>query len=154
MKLLEGAARRGVDIHLVLPHKSDVLFYSTAVKYYYGRLLRKGIHIYEYQPAILHAKVAVADDRWCTVGSYNLNDLSDLLSIELNVEIFDLKVVGDFSTKLRQIIKTDCLKISKKDFEKPSPIYHFLWKSHYFILVQSLKVLYWMTDKNKDYQIE
>tara|TARA_Y100001933_G_scaffold194235_1_gene194284 strand:- start:20410 stop:21600 length:1191 start_codon:yes stop_codon:yes gene_type:complete len=154
LKLLEGAARRGVDIHLVLPHKSDVLFYSTAVKYYYGRLLRKGIHIYEYQPAILHAKVAVADDRWCTVGSYNLNDLSDLLSIELNVEIFDLKVVGDFSTKLRQIIKTDCLKISKKDFEKPSPIYHFLWKSHYFILVQSLKVLYWMTDKNKDYQIE
>lgn len=154
LKLLEGAAKRGVDIHLVLPHKSDVLFYSTAVKYYYRRLLHKGIRIYEYQRSILHAKVAVADNRWCTVGSYNLNDLSDLLSLELNVEIFDATVVGNFADELRHIIDTDCLEVSKKDFEKPPPIYHFLWKSHYFLLVQSLKVLYWLTDKNKDYQIE
>ncbi len=154
LKYIERALSRGVEVHLILPRKTDVLFYHTAVKYYYGRLLRKGVRIYEYTRAILHAKVAVADGYWCTVGSYNLNDLSDMLSVELNVEVFDERFAKKFHNQLSEIIEKDCEEISKNDYVK-APFYIQLWYAlYYFVVIQSLKVLYWLTDKHKEYQIE
>jgi len=151
---LAQKSRQGVEIALVLPHKSDVLFYNTAVKYQYRILLAAGIRIYEYPKAVLHAKVAAADNRWCTIGSYNLNDLSDLLSLELNIEIRDPAVAAPFQEELWSVIRKDCIEVSGSTYLRPSIFFRIIWKVYYTGLIISLRLLYWLTDKNRDYQVE
>jgi cardiolipin synthase len=68
-----------------------------ASQWLYDDLLRAGIEVYEYQPSLLHAKVAVVDDRWSTVGSSNLDPFSLLLAREANVIVRD----HGFNTRLR-----------------------------------------------------
>jgi len=72
---LRRAARRGIFVGLCIPAKSDVWFVKSAAKSLYYRLLKDGVHIFEYQPRILHAKTLIIDD-WGTVGSHNLNHRS------------------------------------------------------------------------------
>jgi cardiolipin synthase len=83
------AARRGVRVSVLLPGESDLPVAKRAIRYLYGELLRNDIEVYEWGSSILHGKLAVADDRWVTVGSYNLNHLSQYSSIEMNVEVLD-----------------------------------------------------------------
>ncbi len=154
LRLLEKASARGIAVSIVLPEKTDVLFYQTAVKYMYKRMLKKGIHIYEYTATVLHAKVAVIDGKWASIGSYNLNDLSDLLSIELNVEIIDRSIVNTFQEQLKTIIQQDCRKVEDSAYTKVSLFQRLLWSTYYFGIRQALKLLYWLTDKKKDYPIE
>lgn len=154
MRLLEKASARGIAVSIVLPEKTDVLFYQTAVKYLYRRMLKKGIGIYEYTATVLHAKVAVVDGEWASIGSYNLNDLSDLLSIELNVEIIDRSIVNTFQERLKTIIQQDCSKIEGAAYTKVPLFQRLLWSTYYFGILQALKLLYWLTDKKKDYPIE
>lgn len=153
MRLLEKASARGVQISLVLPQKTDVLFYPMAVKYLYRRLLRKGIQIYEYTPSILHAKVAVVDRQWCTIGSYNLNDLSDLLSIEMNIELTDKRLATTFQQDLWAVIEKDCISVRGEQYMQAAVWLRLLWLIYYYGILQSIKLLYWLTDKKKDYPI-
>ena len=88
-KLLRNASRRGVDITIVLSAESDAPVFKRATKFLYDFILRNNIKIYEYLPSNLHAKVATVDGKWSTIGSYNLNHLSDYGSIEMNVDILD-----------------------------------------------------------------
>lgn len=154
MRLLEKASARGVKVSIVLPEKTDVLFYQTAVKYLYKRMLKNGISIYEYTATVLHAKVAVIDGEWCSIGSYNLNDLSDLLSIELNVEIVDRSIVQPFQQQLRTIIVQDCREVEGKVYNRVFLLQRLLSSIYYFGVLQAIKLLYWLTDKKKDYPIE
>jgi cardiolipin synthase A/B len=68
----------------------------------YGALLRAGVQIHEYSPSFLHAKVAVIDGRWATVGSSNLDPLSLLLAREANVVIDDAGFAGQLRGRLLQ----------------------------------------------------
>ena len=147
---LEKVASRGVDVKLVLMKKSDVVLYTKAVKYLYGRLLKKGIKIYEYPPTIMHAKVAVMDNQWCTIGSYNLNDLSDLLSIELNVEVADPFVVEPFQKELLTIIQNDCIEVAAVAYTRASMIKKFFWGLNYYLAKQILNLMHRLTDENND----
>jgi cardiolipin synthase len=72
---LRKAARRGIFVGICIPAKSDVWFVKSAAKSLYSRLISDGVHIFEYQPTILHAKTLIIDD-WATVGSHNLNHRS------------------------------------------------------------------------------
>lgn len=72
---LRRAARRGVFVGLCIPAKSDVWFVKAATRSLYLRLLKDGVHIFEYEPTVLHAKTLMIDD-WATVGSHNLNHRS------------------------------------------------------------------------------
>ncbi|NTV47152.1 MAG: hypothetical protein HGB11_11665 [Chlorobiales bacterium] len=90
-KLLRNASRRGVDITIVLSAESDAPMFKRATNFLYRFILRNNIRLYEYLPSNLHAKVATVDGRWTTIGSYNLNHLSDYGSIEMNVNILDEK---------------------------------------------------------------
>jgi cardiolipin synthase len=81
---LEGAARRGVDVQLLLPGLSDSWVVLEAGRSYYAELLEAGVHIRELRGAMLHAKTAVIDDVWTTVGSTNLDVRSLLYNDELN----------------------------------------------------------------------
>ena len=84
-RALFRAAQRGARVRLLLQGKIDYRFAALAAQVQYDELRRHGIQIYEYTPAFLHAKVALVDGEWATVGSSNIDPLSLLLNLEANV---------------------------------------------------------------------
>jgi cardiolipin synthase len=84
-----AAARRGVDVKLVLPGVSDHGLVFHAGRAFYEQLLEAGVRIYQLQVAILHAKTAVIDGAWSTIGSANIDYRSFLHNYELNVVVID-----------------------------------------------------------------
>ena len=111
-RLLRNASRRGVDITIVLSAESDAPVLKRATNFLYRFILGNNIKIYEYLPSNLHAKVATVDGKWCTIGSYNLNRLSDYGSIEMNVNILDETFTGEFERQLIQLIQNDCRQVT------------------------------------------
>jgi cardiolipin synthase len=95
---LLAAARRGVRVRLLMQGKVDYPLAALAARVLYDELLAQGVRIYEYTPAFLHAKVAVVDDDWATVGSSNIDPLSLLLNLEANAFVLD----ESFAQLLRQ----------------------------------------------------
>ncbi|MBP6765964.1 MAG: cardiolipin synthase ClsB [Rubrivivax sp.] len=89
MRALRHAARRGVRVRLLLQGKIDYRIAALAAQALYDELRFSGVRIFEYTPAFLHAKVALADDDWATVGSSNIDPLSLLLNLEANVVVRD-----------------------------------------------------------------
>src|SRR5262249_56652901 len=87
---LVGAAKRGVQVMLIIPGAIDHNLVRQASRSEFGRLLKNDIQIYEYRPALLHAKTMVVDGIWSTVGSTNLDYRSFALNEELNVAIYDV----------------------------------------------------------------
>ncbi len=86
---LVHAAQRGVRVRLLLQGRYDYFMSYHGTRALYGDLLAGGVEIYEYQSSFLHAKVAVVDGRWATVGSSNIDPLSLLLAREANVVVSD-----------------------------------------------------------------
>lgn len=99
-RALMKAARRGVHVTLLLQGKYEYFMQYHAVRPVYGALLAAGVEIHEYSTSFLHAKVAVVDGHWATVGSSNLDPLSLLLAREANVVIQD----HDFAGELRSCL--------------------------------------------------
>jgi cardiolipin synthase A/B len=88
-KALRRAARRGVDVRLLMPSaRTDHPWVRHAARRFYGRMLRNGVRIYEYQPSVLHAKMIVCDD-WLSIGSSNLDRWSFKWNLEANQEVAD-----------------------------------------------------------------
>lgn len=86
---LQAAARRGVDVKLILPGVSDHSLVFHAGRAHYEDLLEAGVKIYELQVAVLHAKTAVIDAAWSTIGSANIDLRSFIHNYELNVVVMD-----------------------------------------------------------------
>lgn len=84
---LEAAVARGVDVKLVLPSKTDSWLVFHAGRANYTELLKAGVKLYERQDALLHAKAAVIDGVWSTVGSTNLDWRSFLHNEEVNAVV-------------------------------------------------------------------
>jgi cardiolipin synthase len=84
-----AAAKRGVDVRLVLPGVSDHGMVFHAGRGFYEQLLAGGVRIFQLQIAILHAKTAVIDGAWSTIGSANIDYRSFLHNYELNVMVID-----------------------------------------------------------------
>jgi cardiolipin synthase len=103
--VLSAAARRGVDVKLVLPGVSDSGLVLHAGRAVYAELLAASVKLYELQIAVLHAKTAVIDGVWSTVGSTNLDMRSFLHNNELNVVIlgpaFGAEMESAFAEDLR-----------------------------------------------------
>ncbi|MES2423505.1 MAG: cardiolipin synthase ClsB [Pseudomonadota bacterium] len=88
-RALRMAARRGVKVQLLLQGRYEYFMQYHAARPVYGALLAAGVEIHEYAPSFLHAKVAVIDGHWATVGSSNLDPLSFLLAREANIVVDD-----------------------------------------------------------------
>lgn len=99
-RALRLAARRGVQVRLLLQGKVDYRIAALAARVLYEEMRRHGIAIHEYTPAFLHAKVAVVDDDWCTVGSSNIDPLSLLLNLEANVVVRDAGFAAALTQRL------------------------------------------------------
>ena len=100
----DAAAKVGVDKGILSPEQQTALIDATAesLRGTYAELLAHGVEIYEYTPAFLHAKVAVVDGIWATVGSSNIDPLSLLVNLEANVVVLD----AGFAARLAAEIDT------------------------------------------------
>jgi cardiolipin synthase len=88
-RALVNAAKRGVRVRLILPGITDVPLVRTVSVSYYGRLLKHGVEIYEWDTSVLHAKTMVVDGVWSTIGSANLDGRALFLSYEANAAAID-----------------------------------------------------------------
>ena len=104
-RALIRAARRGVRVSLLLQGKYEYFMPYHAARPVYGALLAAGVEIHEYSASFLHAKVAVIDGRWATVGSSNLDPLSLLLAREANVVVQDRAFAHDLRARLQEAMR-------------------------------------------------
>jgi cardiolipin synthase len=100
---LTDAARRGVDVTLILPSRSDFWPVLYTGRSYYHELLAAGVKIYERKDALLHAKTAVIDGVWATIGSTNL----DWRSLSLNAEVNAVIIGRNFSKQMERLFRRD-----------------------------------------------
>jgi cardiolipin synthase len=99
-RALVRAARRGVKVTLLLQGRYEYFMQYHAARPVYAKLLSVGIELHEYEKSFLHAKVAVIDGHWATVGSSNLDPLSMLLAREANVVVDDAAFAADLRSRL------------------------------------------------------
>jgi len=122
MDALKRAAGRGVDVRLILPSQSDSAMLLYAANSYYGEMIEAGIKVYERQSRFLHAKSAMIDGVWCTIGSTNLDWRSLVYNDELNAVVLS----PEFGKQLRGIFEDDFKNsklITAEDWAK-RPITH------------------------------
>jgi len=100
---LLNTVRRGVRVAVLVPGTIDHNLVRQASRSAFGRLLKGGVLIYEYRPALLHAKTMVIDGIWATVGSTNLDHRSFALNEELNVVVYD----SDIAARLEEVFQQD-----------------------------------------------
>jgi len=108
---LEHAAQRGVRVILLLQGRYEYFMQFHGARAVYGSLLAAGVEIYEYQGGLLHAKVAVIDSVWATVGSSNLEPLSLLLAREANVVLRDPHFARALRRRLLTVIEQQSMQM-------------------------------------------
>lgn len=115
LRAIKGAARRGVDVRLMLAGTTDVPPARYAAQSFYSRLLKAGARIFEWNGTVLHAKTALADDRWATVGSSNLDTMSLRMNLEVNAIVEDRR----FNAALARLFEEDleqCIEVEWRWF--------------------------------------
>ncbi|HEY4542024.1 MAG TPA: cardiolipin synthase [Noviherbaspirillum sp.] len=103
LRAMKEAARRGVDVKVIFPSFSDVDLLLHAGRSFYGELLRAGVRVYERKAAMLHAKTAMIDGVWSTIGSTNLDIRSFLHNDEINAVILDV----EFAQRMEALFEHD-----------------------------------------------
>lgn len=118
LKIVLTAAKNKRKINVILSGNSDVALMRGAMYYLYRKLLVNNVRIFEYKASVLHAKVCIIDRVKVSVGSFNINHLSEFLSVEMNIDILDAKFAGDFADEISLVMQNDCIEISLNDFSK------------------------------------
>jgi len=117
---LVEAAARGVSVELVLQGRTDHPLFQLAERALYRYFLERGVKIYEYHASELHAKAAVVDDRWATVGSSNIDPFSLLLAREANVAVYDPVFAEQLRASLKQAMATGAHPIERQAWSQVS----------------------------------
>ena len=117
-RALVEAARRGVRVVLLLQGRYEYFMQYYAARPVYGALLRAGVAIHEYSASFLHAKVAVIDGQWATLGSSNLDPLSLLLAREANLVIEDHEFAGELRARLLEAVAREGERMDPALYEK------------------------------------
>ena len=115
-RALVMAARRGVRVRLLLQGQYEYFLPYRAARQLYGQLMAAGVEIYEYHASFLHAKVAVVDGKWVTVGSSNLDPFSLLLAREANVVVRDAVFAQALQDSLHQAMQTGATRVDLQTF--------------------------------------
>jgi cardiolipin synthase len=100
MTALQHACYRGVRVQLVLPTRSDNFLALWAGRSFYTELLSAGAEIYEFGAGMLHSKIITIDDRWCMIGSANMDVRSFRLNFEITALIFDARIAGELGLEI------------------------------------------------------
>ncbi|MCF8450429.1 MAG: phospholipase [Taibaiella sp.] len=141
LRRMEAAARRGVKIKIILTGYADVPFAKYAERYLYNRLFRSRIQVYEYTRNVLHGKIAIRDNEWITVGSYNLNNISAFVSVELNLDVMDKAVATKLAGAVQVIMEQDCTLITPQKFEASNNILKMFF---YYLSYRIIQALYFL----------
>ncbi len=140
-RMLVKAAKRGVQVKIILSGKSDVWIMKQAIKFIYSELLNAGVQLYEWHSSVLHAKVALFDTNSLTIGSYNLNHLSQFSSIETNLVITDAKAYQDLKLLIDQEVLPNCTHISGTQLlQKSNRLSHFFQYLSFTIVVAMFRL--------------
>lgn len=134
LRELRRAARRGVEVTLILQGQPDMPWVSMLSRLLYSYLMRAGVKIHEYCKRPLHGKVAIVDDEWATVGSSNLDPLSLSLNLEANLVIMDAEFNQHLGEHLQTLAKAECtpvnIKVATRGYWWRTPLiflsFHFL----------------------------
>lgn len=118
---LTYAAKRGVDVTIIMPHIPDKMYAYLLARSYYAELIQAGVKIYEYTPGFVHAKVFVSDDARAAVGSINLDYRSLFLHFECACYFYNHPVVADVENDVRETLKK-CVQITLEDCRRYSLI--------------------------------
>jgi cardiolipin synthase len=118
----------------VLQGASDVTLVKKASTWWYAWLLRNNIEIYEWDKTVLHGKMTLVDDKWATLGSYNVNHLSDYASIETNVEVNDLAFCNNVKEEMERVLSLST-HITSSDYHHKMGIFQQIscWFSFHLI---------------------
>jgi len=132
IKALTDAAKRGVDVKILLPGTTDSQLALHAQRYYYSGLLKSGVKLYEHSTSLLHAKTAVIDEVWSTVGSTNMDNLSMLSNDEVNAVILN----REFAVEMENMFVRDLADSRQIQWEewkqRPLPLRIREWFIHLF----------------------
>jgi cardiolipin synthase len=132
------AVKRGVKIKLILAGISDVEIAKDAERYLYRWALQHGIELYEYNKHVLRGKVAICDRKIVSIGSYNINDLSALASIELNMDFDQREFASSVREIFQSIINNDCVPVTSKNGIK----WNLLTKCYHLISYAFVRFLF------------
>jgi len=108
------AVQRGVRVVLLLQGRVEYRVQHYATHALYDQLLAAGVEIYEYQPSYLHAKVAVVDALWATVGSSNIDPFSLMLALEANLAVQDAGFAGELHESLLAAIAGEAVRVGDR----------------------------------------
>jgi cardiolipin synthase len=112
---LTSAARRGVDVRLLIPAKSNHVVSDWISRGYFSQLLNAGVKVLRYRDAMVHAKTATIDGTWSTVGTANIDRLSLTGNYEINVEIIDPELAGSLEEIFR-VDESNCLELTEDEW--------------------------------------
>ena len=114
---LTYAAKRGVDVIIIMPHVPDKVYAYLLARSYYAELIRAGVKIYEYTPGFVHAKCFVSDDTRAVVGSINLDYRSLFLHFECASYFYRHPVVAQVEQDMQDTLKK-CMQITLEDCKR------------------------------------
>lgn len=152
-RLILGAVKRGVTVKVVAAGPSDVLLAKSAERWLYDWLIRNKVLLYEYKTNVLHGKIATCDDKWITIGSYNINNISAYASLELNVDIRNDLFSRNARLTIEDIISKECVQITKEIHLKKKNIFIQFgrWCSYQIIrVIFNLFTFYLKNNHKKD----
>lgn len=121
---LTYAARRGVDVKIIMPGIPDKPYAFALGKTYYPELLRAGVKIYQYVPGFVHAKVFVSDDEKAVVGTINLDYRSLYLHFECAALMYKVKEIEKVEKDFQETLK-QCREITMEDYKNENMITRF-----------------------------
>lgn len=128
---LTDAAARGVRVGLLLQARVEYVLLRYASRALYGSLLEAGIEIREYHKSFLHAKVAVVDRRWATVGSSNIDPFSLLLAREANIVVDDERFAGELHASLTAAMAGGAREVEREYWShQPLPVRAATWLAY------------------------
>lgn len=131
-KAIKRALKRGVEVEIMIPGKSDIPFTPDAAFYTANKLRKKGAKIYVYNGGFHHSKIMMVDSLFCTVGSTNLNSRSLRYDYEVNAFIFDKETTHELNTMFEHD-KLDSTLFTKEEYKKRSGWKRFVgWFANLF----------------------
>jgi cardiolipin synthase len=138
---LSRAAKRKIDITVIVAEKSDVRLAKNAERYIYRWLLKRNIKLYEYTRSVMHGKMATRDNKWVTIGSYNVNDISAYASVELNLDVNDTTFASEVQKQLQHIMANDCVQVTEEIFLHK---YNFIQRGIQYCSYLLVRVLFYL----------
>lgn len=133
-RALIDAAARGVSVTLLLQGRPEYWLQHWATQALYGFFLARGIRIFEYRKSFLHAKVAIVDEAWATVGSSNIDPISLLMAKEANLVSVDRHFADALRARLNAAITSDSIEVRQSNWSLFSPLQRLLhWASYQLI---------------------